>query len=1029
MLWTRAAIIEKLTTSNASKTMRSGTHRRSITYKYASDYRSLRIAISEEVESLRIKTAVLASLITAAVLASALLPATRVRGFIPEPYELYGVAKQESGAVLTDGSPIRTFVDGAEFSNKTSVFSRPANTDGYFDVDTFGNYMTNLTDRGTPEVKEGANVGENIMYTWGDMSNNTQLDVTKPWLTGVVFNENHTWQTGLPPQAGDLNAAPAAQQPPLLKVLIIVTHSNIRPFTDYMYLCNPTDALVDSSKFYIEKDVLGNIHGPNVTTLSGVIPPRGGQLYVNLNSPDYFVETGDNVKLVWKNTGTSFGGNDVIVDRVEFNRTGGTGTLYWEPGNTIQPDEMAPDAGMQINRSATCRDTNSAVQDFFTTTELGPANAPPNAPWPLTIATYDSDTYNNSAVIFHFTKTGPTSFQLGWHHSDPNLDPQAQADVAIYDGPGRTGTGWFNIIPGSAQTTTYPGGLLPCKDYYYSVRTRDQAVPGPYAEWHFHTNCLPTTPTHLTPADQSTVPTSTTQKVTWTASTDADADPLTYHYQVGDGTFTTILAERDVTQTNSTNFTTTPGTYYWHVSVNDTWQTIAYTFPWRFTAAPATIAPSMDTLTVDTYSSGLRLSHILTATPTLAWAYHDNGAGKPQSQFDVEVKRLSDSFVMWNYTGSGTASSIVYGSAGSASALVQSVNYTYHVRGANVQNSSTVWGDWSAALTFRVNTPPPVPTTPVAPTPGGTVAVGSTMVMWTEGLDAEQDTITFDYCVGTTNPPTGCTAPWGGIGVGNNASSAFTTVIGTHYYWYARANDSFQLSAWSVVWDFSTPAPPNTAPTISIQTPTAGQALTQGDNFNITWIMHDNEEPNANLTVRLVYSVGTGSPVVIVAAQKGLTYFVWTVPNIEGTNIVINATVTDTPGLHGWSETQQFTVQKKTETTGGDLTTILMIVVIIIVVVVLLLVLLMMRRKKKPAEEEEAGAPAAEETTEEAPAEEELVEEEAPPAPPPRAAAPPVAAAAAKPAAKGPAKTKECANCGTIVSVTDKECFMCGAKL
>lgn len=136
------------------------------------------------------------------MLSSVLLPATRVRGFIPEPYELYGVAKQETGVVLPDGSPIRTFVDGAEFSNKTSVFSRPGNTDGYFDVDTFGNYMTNATDRGTPEVKEGANMGENIMYVWGDMSNNTQLDVSKPYLTGVVFKENHTWQTGLPPQAG-----------------------------------------------------------------------------------------------------------------------------------------------------------------------------------------------------------------------------------------------------------------------------------------------------------------------------------------------------------------------------------------------------------------------------------------------------------------------------------------------------------------------------------------------------------------------------------------------------------------------------------------------------------------------------------------------------------------------------------------------------------------------------------------------------------------------------------------------------------
>jgi len=533
MLRTRAAIIERIATSNAFRTMRSGTHRRSITYKYASDYRSLRIAISEEVEYLRIRTVVLASLITAAVLASALLPATRVRGFIPEPYELYGVAKQESGAVLTDGSPIRTFVDGAEFSNKTSVFSRPANTDGYFDVDTFGNYMTNLTDRGTPEVKEGANVGENIMYTWGEMSNNTMLDpVAKPWLHAVVFNENHSWQTGLPPQAGDLNAAPAAQQPPSIKIYSIVTHSNILPFTDYVYLSNPTNAPVDISKFYIEKDIPGDVHGPNVTTLSGIVP-RYSRIYVNLNSPDYFVETGDNVKLVWTNTGTGFGGNDIIVDRVEFNRTGGTGSLYWEPGNTLQPDEMAPDAGMQINRSWSSYDTNSAVQDFWTTTEEGPANLPPNPPWPLIIATYNSDTYNNSALMSHFTKTGLSSFTLGWTYSDPNLNPQTQADVQINDAPNRVGTSiWGNIITGTAQTTNFPGGLQPCDDYYYSVRTRDNQYWSPYAEWHFHTNCLPTGLSNLAPANFATPPPGP-QTVSWNAATDGDpTDTINYTWMV-----------------------------------------------------------------------------------------------------------------------------------------------------------------------------------------------------------------------------------------------------------------------------------------------------------------------------------------------------------------------------------------------------------------------------------------------------------------------------------------------------------------
>ena len=190
--------------------------------------------------------------------------------------------------------------------------------------------------------------------------------------------------------------------------------------------------------------------------------------------------------------------------------------------------------------------------------------------------------------------------------------------------------------------------------------------------------------------------------------------------------------------------------------------------------------------------------------------------------------------------------------------------------------------------------------------------------------------------------------------------------------------------------------------------------------------MSDNQTPNSALIVILTYRVGTGLALPIALGLTGQTSYQWTVPaNVESTAVTIIAVVTDTGFLTGTNTSPQFEIYKDVQE-GFPLMTVLLIVIIIVVVLAVVLVLLM--KRKKPKEEEEAAAPPAAE--EEPPAEEEEMAEEEAPAPPPKAAPKPVAAPmAAKPPAKAPTKTKECPSCGTIVSVTDKECFMCGAKL
>ncbi len=624
--------------------------------------------------------------------------APRVEGAVPEPYELYGVAYDETGLVLADGEPIRSFVDGAEFSNKTSVFSRPGYNDGYFDIDTHGNHKTNESDPGTYWIKEGANTNESIMYVWGDMSNNTQLNASKPWLTGVVFKEMHLWRTGLPPQPGNLNAAPAALQPPLIKIQTIVVDSADPPGnpTDYVWLCNPTPYPVDASRFYIQKDVLNNTNGPVVTIPFGESISPYGRFYLDTGDVNWFDPTGDNVKLVWNNTpgpNASYSGNNIIVDRVEFNASTG-GTFYWEPGNTIQNDEIAPGYGFQINRSASCGDTNSVMQDFFLQIEGPRQNKKPIAPWPLSLAGISSDF--NESRIFHVTQF--TNIVLTWTHNDLDVPPNPQqgADVRITTGPGQTGTTVFNVSPfGTTNTTTVtpPVFLSRCLDYYYSVRTRDSEWSDHYAELKFHTNCRPTEVILQSPANLSTV--SSPVNLTWLAVTDSDpGDVINYTWQIAsDVLFTNIVASGTTQATYSGPQTLPDGDYYWHVNASDGFEDSVWIFLWTFKIQSGINEPPSVSLTQPVGGEYLvgGSNHVIT------WTASDNETSSDLLVFYV------------NYTSSASSGMIVGPVQGVYSTMwtLPSIDATDTLVNITVIDGDGMKG-WAESPLFAIDSSPPL---------------------------------------------------------------------------------------------------------------------------------------------------------------------------------------------------------------------------------------------------------------------------------------------------------------------------------
>ena len=308
-----------------------------------------------------------------------------VRAPPPAPTTTFGRAFDAGGLPLALGTPIRTFIDGVDYSNRTSVYDNL----GSFIVDTLGNYVTPPT----LSIKEGGDAGDAIMYTSGDLA-------AAP--AGAVFRETASWiDGGFLNQ--DLNLA--ATQPALLKIQDLA----LRPSDggdQYVYLCNPTTNPVNAAGYYLQKDVPGSFNGP-IWAITGTINP-GGRLYIDLVGPSTLGNGGDALKLIWTNPGgpgAPNGGAAVIVDRVEFNATT-AGTLFWEPGNTMMTDALAPGLGQDIHRDANCRDTNAGA-DFVLGLELGRPVAPVVAV-----------SYPNGGERF----TGGTPHSVRWNMTDADPD-------------------------------------------------------------------------------------------------------------------------------------------------------------------------------------------------------------------------------------------------------------------------------------------------------------------------------------------------------------------------------------------------------------------------------------------------------------------------------------------------------------------------------------------------------------------------------------------------------------------------------
>ncbi|MGI0148105.1 MAG: hypothetical protein ACREDF_01050, partial [Thermoplasmata archaeon] len=275
-------------------------------------------------------------LVLVGLILAAMLIALPIEAPPPIPMRTEGRALDELGSPLPIGTPIRTFVDGVEYSNASSV----QDGIGSFVVLTAGNSKTNPNISDTPTIQEGANLGDELIYAAGDFTSSTRVFVeVSPWVPGGTAMQ-------------DLTLGSIASTPQPLKIQGIVAQP-AQGGHQYLFLCNPTGSAVSLVDYYLERDLPGSYHGTrlNLTDALGA----NMKVRVNLTSGSWMTADGDALKLVYRNPGGSgapAAGRDLVVDRVEFNATK-NGALTWEPANTAMGDVPAPGPGRILQRDPT----------------------------------------------------------------------------------------------------------------------------------------------------------------------------------------------------------------------------------------------------------------------------------------------------------------------------------------------------------------------------------------------------------------------------------------------------------------------------------------------------------------------------------------------------------------------------------------------------------------------------------------------------------------------------------------------------
>lgn len=122
-------------------------------------------------------------------------------------------------------------------------------------------------------------------------------------------------------------------------------------------------------------------------------------------------------------------------------------------------------------------------------------------------------------------------------------------------------------------------------------------------------------------------------------------------------------------------------------------------------------------------------------------------------------------------------------------------------------------------------------------------------------------------------------------------------------------------------WTFTTISSTNAPPSITILSPSGGESWSGGSNHELSWIASDSEDPTDVLDVWLNYSSSPAGPWSPIPQAQGIsgdsTPINWTVPLVNISSTILNATIVDSRGASNSTHSQPFEIDSAPPSISG----------------------------------------------------------------------------------------------------------------
>jgi hypothetical protein len=380
---------------------------------------------------------------------------------------------------------------------------------------------------------------------------------------------------------------------------------------------------------------------------------------------------------------------------------------------------------------------------------------------------------------------------LAWTGGDP--DP---GDAVLYDVYFGITNPPPKVVSNQSGITYDPSTMNYLVTYHWKIVAWDShgaSKAGPV--WDFTTTYIPNNPPNIpsTPNPQNnSLDVSITNDLSWTGGDPDPGDTVTYDVYFGTTNPPPLVAISHPSTTYNPGTLNYSTTYYWKIVAWDN-RGASTTGPlWVFTTTGVPNNPPY----IPNSPSPLNHAVGVTINTNLGWSGGDPDPG--------------DTVLYDIYFGTINLPVKIVSNQSSTSYDPGTMNFdtTYYWKIVAWDNhgASSAGPVWDFTTENEVNNPPYLPSDPQPANHATTVDINGDL-SWNGGDPDPGDTVTYDVCFGTINPPPKL--------VSNQSATSYdpgTMDYDTTYYWKIVAWDNHDASTQGSIWDFSTMEEPNNPP-------------------------------------------------------------------------------------------------------------------------------------------------------------------------------------------------------------------------